>query len=381
MIHQLHVGTDFGDASSPADAVLRLSLDSDTGALSATGSPLKIGSNNPGWLSRYIQKGDNSIVYIAMETDPGAVQAFAVEKSNGELRPLGPSQSTQGRSPCYCSLDMSEKWLFVAHYSSGSVSVLPVLSDGRLGPVTDTKQHPNDPSLFPVSLHDRQEGPHAHCILPHPIHPFVVVCDLGLSRVVVYRFDFDKGILIEVHVLQLAIGAGPRHCCWDRDNGDVLYIVNELNYTLVAASFDITTGACTLPEASSLFQPLYLLRDNDETSRAHHRGGSDIARLGRFLYVGCRATDPGLIAIVDRETWKVVGHESTRGAVPRNFKVIQSGGGKEENKFFLVVGNQESKSVVSFMMNHTAGKLTFQSRISTEPYKACHIASPDAIVV
>jgi len=385
----IHVGTCFGDDASPTKAVLRLTLATDTGLLESAGTPIPMdgGHTNPGWLSRYVPREDESlVVYIGMEDDPGMVQAFQVveddddEGSRGAtfLQPLGKAVSSVGRHPCYCQLDQSGRWLLSANYTEGSISVVPVLDDGSLGPATDSKHHQGQ--ILDTKLHDRQEASHAHCIIPHPTNKYVVACDLGLSKVFVYEFDSINGSLRgaadDPRHLTLPAEAGCRHCCWDA-TGETLFVVNELSYTVTAASFDVATG--TLTEVWSV----YLLRPTDTPNRAHHRGASDIALHpnGRFLYVGCRAPSPGLICILQIQgqgsscLLSVVGHESTRGDIPRNFKLL----GKDAK--WLVVGNQDGKNVVSYAVDANSGLLEFKSEISTAPYKACNIASPDALIV
>ncbi|CAB9505781.1 6-phosphogluconolactonase [Seminavis robusta] len=368
----IHVGTCFGDDDSPTKAVLRLSLATDTGILSEAGKPISIdGGINPGWISRYVKSNSGHVVYIGLEDDPGTAQAFELDGSN--LKPLGSPLSSEGRHPCYCQLDTSGKWLFAANYSSGTVSVLPVQQDGSLGKPTDSKTLEGP---LQADLQDRQEASHAHCIIPHPTNKFVVACDLGLSKVFVFGFDAERGLLSNddgTRHLTMPADAGCRHCCWDA-TGETLFVVNELNYTLTAASFDVETGI--LKEVRSV----YLLRDGDKADRAHHRGASDIALHpnGNFVYVGCRSPSPGVICILQVQgkgkdcQLSVVGHESTRGEVPRNFKLIRDG-------TWFVVGNQEGKNVVSYAVNSNNGMLEFKSEISTAPYKACNIASPDAL--
>jgi 6-phosphogluconolactonase len=154
-----------------------------------------------------------------------------------------------------------------------------------------------------------------------------------------------------------------------------LFISNELNCTVTAASFDIETGALT--EVCSVFA---LRCGVDEPDRSHHRGGSDIGLHpnGRFLYVGCRSPSPGILAILEVQgagvdaTLKLLGHESTRGEVPRNFKLLQDGN-------FLVVGNQATKTVVCYKVDKDSGHLMFASELDTHPYKPCNIASEEAI--
>ena len=40
---------------------------------------------------------------------------------------------------------------------------------------------------------DRQEGSHPHCVTLDPANRFAFVCDLGLDKVLIYRFDAEKG--------------------------------------------------------------------------------------------------------------------------------------------------------------------------------------------
>jgi len=134
--HLLYVGTSFGDEDSPTHAILRVSLCADSGALAVAGEPVRTDGVNPGWISRQI----DGKVYVAIEDDPGALQAFAVS-DDGNLQPLGAAVSSAGRDPCYTQVDISGKWLLTANYTEGSVSVVPVLADGTLGPPTDSKHH------------------------------------------------------------------------------------------------------------------------------------------------------------------------------------------------------------------------------------------------
>jgi 6-phosphogluconolactonase (cycloisomerase 2 family) len=54
----------------------------------------------------------------------GSVSAFAIDRSNGELRFLN-SVSSQGASPAYLSLDASGRYAFVANHFGGNMAVLP----------------------------------------------------------------------------------------------------------------------------------------------------------------------------------------------------------------------------------------------------------------
>src|SRR5581483_3011615 len=110
-----------------------------TGALTAAGvhesgtSPSHLAVNAAG-----------TRLYSANETDrqgdkkEGTVSAFAIDRATGTLKPLNTVRSG-GAGPTYISLHPSGKFVLVANYFGGSVAVLPVLEDGKLGDATDVK--------------------------------------------------------------------------------------------------------------------------------------------------------------------------------------------------------------------------------------------------
>src|SRR5262249_13443939 len=141
--------------------------------------------------------------------------------------------------------------LLVANYGSGSVSVLPVAADGRLGAATDVVQHTGS-----SVNRERQQGPHAHCVTVDRGNRFVFVCDLGLDTVVAYRFDAERGKLMphDPPYVRVKPAAGPRHMVF-RPDYRFAYVVNELSSTVTAFRYDADAGVLrevqtisTLPE-------------------------------------------------------------------------------------------------------------------------------------
>src|SRR5439155_5049368 len=111
----------------------------------------------------------------------GSVSAFAIDLPSGKLAPLN-QRPSMGARPCHLALDGESKHLLVANREGGSVAVLPIAADGRLGEATDVRQH---------------EGKNAHPqgVSFSPDDRFAFVCDLGLDRVMAYRFDARAGKL------------------------------------------------------------------------------------------------------------------------------------------------------------------------------------------
>src|SRR5436190_17726854 len=73
------------------------------------------------------------------ENNEGTVSAFAINRADGQLTLLNTVRSG-GAGPTYLSIHLSGKFVLVANYFGGSVAVLPILPDGRLGAATDIKR-------------------------------------------------------------------------------------------------------------------------------------------------------------------------------------------------------------------------------------------------
>src|SRR5262249_40534963 len=156
-----------------------------------------------------------------------------IDAQTGKLTLLN-QVASMGADPCHISLDHTGKFVFVANYSGGNLSVFPVSEDGRLGEASDFIQHegsgPN---------RDRQEKPHAHWIDVSADNRFVLNADLGLDNIFVYRLDTKKGKLTPNNppFAKVAPGAGPRHLAF-HPNGKFAYVIDEITSTVTAFSYD-----------------------------------------------------------------------------------------------------------------------------------------------
>ena len=163
-------------------------------------------------------------LYSANETDrvgddkQGTVSVFGVNRADGGLELLNTVRSG-GAGPTYVSVHPGGRHLLVANYFGGSVAVLPILADGRLGDASDIKVDTGaigynrathaPPGSFAISGHDRT---HAHMIQADPSGRFVLHADLGLDKIFVWRFDDQHGLLSanDPASVSLPPGAGPR---------------------------------------------------------------------------------------------------------------------------------------------------------------------------
>jgi 6-phosphogluconolactonase len=288
----------------------------------------------------------------------GAVSAFSIDPATGRLSLIN-QQSTKGSGPCHLVLDKDGRNLIVANYVSGSVAVLPVAADGRIGEASDFVQHEGSS----VNA-KRQEGPHAHCVTLDPDNKFAFVCDLGLDKILSYRFEAEKGKLAanEPAFVSVKPGAGPRHMAF-RPDGRFAYVINELNSTVTAFEYDPEKGVLTEVQTVSSLPEYY---DGPNT-------GAEIGvhPSGKYLYVSNRGHESVVLFEINREngTLTYVEEQNTGGKTPRHFGIQPSGD-------HLAIANQNSGTLLLCRIDGGNGRLKPSGVFAQAPSPVCVVFLP-----
>jgi 6-phosphogluconolactonase len=315
-------------------------FDSSTGKLTSLG--LAAEAAEPSFLAvdssgRFLYAVNETLTYKGQQT--GAASAFAIQSATGKLSLLN-QVSSHDEGPAHITLDRTSKYALVSNYELGSVVVLPVLKDGRLGEATSFVQHKGS-SVNP----ERQKGPHAHAIALSPDNRFAVVADLGLDQLLVYGFDAAKGTLgAQPQIVKAAPGAGPRHLAFS-PNGRFLYVINELQSTVVTYSYKAATGALQAVQTASTLPKGF--------SGNNTAAEIEIRPDGRFLFASNRGDDSIAVFAIDSDTGVLthVATSPTGGKTPRNFAIDPTGS-------WLLAANQDSDEIVVFRIDHKTGHLT-----------------------
>lgn len=281
----------------------------------------------------------------------GAVSAFAIDEKTGALTLLN-QQSSGGGGPCHVDVPRSGKAVLVANYGGGSVASLPVKGDGSLGEAVSFFQHTG------TDFTKRQNGPHAHCVNFDASGKFVYAADLGLDKVMIYRFDAVTAKIAPADppFAKTHKAAGPRHFAI-HPNQQSAYVINEIDKTVTAFKRDVKTGALTSMQTLS-------------TVPEGVTGGSTAELFmhpsGKFLYGSNRGHDSIAIFKVDAVTGKLTaaGHESTQGKTPRSFGITPCGK-------FLLAANQQSDTVVVFRIDQESGALNATGQVVEVPVPVC----------
>jgi|KBSSwiStaDraftv2_1062776.scaffolds.fasta_scaffold59407_2 6-phosphogluconolactonase len=272
----------------------------------------------------------------------GAVSAFAIDRNSGKLMPLN-QQPSGGDGPCHVVVDKAGKTVLVANYGGGSVEAVPIKADGSLDAPSTFIQHRGS------SVDPRRQGePHGHFITTDAANRFALACDLGLDKVVVYKFDPANSSLVanDPPSASVAPGSGPRHLAF-HPGGRFAYVINEMKCTMTVFSYD--------PERGELkeIQNLSTLPESEDVKPNYSTAEVEAHPSGKFLYGSNRGHNSIVVFAIDATSGKLshVENASTQGKTPRSFGIDPTGN-------YLLAANQDSDNVVVFRIDPRTGRLT-----------------------
>lgn len=284
----------------------------------------------------------------------GSVSSFAIDPKTGGLTFVN-KQPSMGGAPCHISITEDGKFILVANYVGGNVSVFPVTSDGRIGPLADLIQHsgsgPNK---------DRQLSAHAHSITLDNRGRFAVAADLGIDRLMIYKFDRRHGKLTPNSYqpfFQARPGAGPRHFEF-HPSGKRAFVINELDSSVTSLSYNARAGAFKEVQTISTLSPGFI---GPNTGADIH-----VSPDGKFLFASNRGGDSIAAFKIDEQSGKLTYIENTPtgGKKPRNFVIDPTGN-------FLLAANQDSGNIVVFRIDKRSGRLQNTGQTIEIPGPVC----------
>jgi 6-phosphogluconolactonase len=276
------------------------------------------------------------------------VSAFAIDSATGKLRLLN-TVPASGTSTCFISMDKTGKYVMMANFGSGSVSVIRVKEDGSLGELTSFIQDVGssvDPRI--------QFEPHPHSIVVSPDNRYAIVSDLGLDKVLIFRFDAQTGKLSppDPPFATVYPGGGPRHFVFD-PSGKFGYQLSEMSGTVDVFAWDSSKGTLTAVQRVQTVPHDFF--------GGNHSGEIEVHSTGKFLYESNRRTKgeeeraPDTIGVysIDAKTGMLTPVEQslTGGVMPRFFTIDPTGA-------YLLAANQISNNVVLYKIDSATGRLS-----------------------
>jgi len=281
----------------------------------------------------------------------GTIEAFTINASTGALTPLN-HQIAGDDAVCYVAIDKTGRTALAVSYRQGYVVSFPVRADGSLGERVSFIQHTGK------GVHERQEGPHAHCIDLDPANGIALVADLGIDQVVSYKLDSAQSTLTQQpEPFHSKPGAGPRHVAFSAD-GRHVYIINEIDSTLTLADHNAGTGRLVEKQTVSLL-PTHFKGENTAAEVMVHPSG-------KFLYASNRGHDSLALFALAPDTGRLTFVEYMSKGVkhPRHFAIDPTGR-------WLLCANRDADTVTVYKIDPANGHLTATKAIAKVPMPTC----------
>jgi len=286
---------------------------------------------------------DRQHVYACTETrttNAGSLSAFSLDRDAGVLRFINKVPSG-GDNPVYVAVHRGGRWVAVANYTGGSLSVFPIGAGGAVLPYVQNIQHTGH-SVHPT----RQDRPHVHSVVFSPDNRSLYAQDLGEDSVSIYGFDpaLERPLRGDDVAVATLPGAGPRHLTF-HPNGKYAYLIEELGGHVDVFQYYPGTGRLRL---------LQRIAAHADTAKGPFRSSDvHVSPDGRFLYATNREAECNVaIFSIDagKGTLRAIGYQPTMGKEPRNFMIDPTGQ-------YLLVGNQDTNTIFVFRIDKQTGLL------------------------
>ncbi len=325
-----YISTNDGEVSQP---IALCELDLETGEVEVLES--FDGVKSPSYLSLN-SAGDR--LYSVCENRDGEISAWSIDPADHSLTKLG-SCASGGIHPCHLSISLNGQTAFVANYSSGTVGVVGLDSDGDVFKLMQTLQNEGK---GPNSA--RQEGPHMHFVHPTLDGEMVMAVDLGTDRVMLYQLDETTGQLLANSpqpYLKIEPGSGPRHLAF-HGNGKWIYLLNELNGTVDTLIYDKVKKTLSFHSRIGLMPDGFDGNNKSAAIRVHP--------TGKFVYGSNRGDLDSISVFKVKEDGSLesVGILSESISWPRDFAIDPSGK-------FLLAACREDDAVRVFRIDPGTG--------------------------
>ena len=320
-----------------SEAVYVYELDNETGKLSKVASSSDV--INPGYIT---VSSDGKYVYASSDAKTpnyGTVSSFAFDADKKSLTFLN-QQKTGGENPVYVNVDKSGKWLINATYNQATISVFPLLDNGRIDSMVQHFKFTEGSGVNPK----RQEKAHTHSVVFSPDSKTVLFADLGADKILQYPFDASQNkplIDNKSTFINTKPGSGPRHITFSK-NGKLVYSIEEL--TGMISVYDFSDN--NLKEIQRIATHPDKITEGFESSDVH------ISPDGSFLYATNRGKENNIaiFKVLNDGKLESIGYQKTGGKHPRTFAIDETGK-------FIIVTNVNSQDVTVFRRNLETGML------------------------
>ncbi|MGI6107466.1 MAG: lactonase family protein [Lachnospiraceae bacterium] len=166
---------------------------------------------------------DHRFLYTIVDE---GVTAFRI-LPDGDLELIN-TAGIRGMRGCYITVDKENRFMLVAGYHDGKMTVLRIREDGGVGDIVSEVFNRGYGSVA-----ERNFRPHVTCAQFTPDNNFILMVDMGIDNVKVYKLDRQTGELHMVDIIHCELNSAPRYVAFSGDSRH-MYMVHQLkNYITV----------------------------------------------------------------------------------------------------------------------------------------------------
>ena len=305
--------------------------------------------------SSYICRSLNG-KYLYSIADEG-VAVFAIDEESGDLKPIN-KVDIDGMRGCHLSVDQTGRYLFVAGYHDGKVTVVHTHKDGRLGSIMDGIFHKGLGSVA-----ERNFRPHVNCVVPTPDNKYLCAVDNGIDQVKIYKVNSQRNKLQLVDILRCERESGPRTLRFSR-NGKYAYLLFELTNEVEVYTYKDGKNSPEFEKIQSLSTT------SDNVDRAHDAAsGMCFSNDGKHLFTSTAGDNTVAMFSIDEET----------GLLTKEFALPISGDYPKDIAMFpdnkhIAVVNHESNSITTFTVD-------YEKKVLVQKGKHMKVETPKCILI
>lgn len=294
--------------------------------------------------------------YLYSIADEG-VAVFTIDEKDGDLKMIN-QVGIDGMRGCYLSVDQTGRYLFVAGYHDGKVTVVHTHQDGRLGSVMDGIFHKGLGSVA-----ERNFRPHVNCVVPTPDNRYLCAVDNGIDQVKIYKINQMKNKLQLVDILRCELESGPRKLKFSRD-GKFAYLLYELTNEVDVYVYREGKNAPSFEKIQTVSTT------SDNVDRVHDAAsGMCISNDGKHLFTSTAGDNTVAMFTIDPKT----------GMLTKEFALPISGNYPKDIAIFpddkhIAVANHESNSITTFAID-------YEKKLLIQKGKPMKVETPNCIFI
>ncbi len=269
--------------------------------------------------------------YLYSIEDEG-VASFSIDE-NGDLTKINQAW-IGGMRACYVEIDSKDRYLFLAGFHDGKVTMMRLNEDGSIAGIADGVFHQG----IGKSSVEKRMDPRVSCTKLTPDEKFLCAVDWGLNQIKIYEVDYAEGKLHLYDILRCPFSSAPRRICFSKD-GKYAYVLEEATNTVEIYTYDLHGG-------KPIFEKIADTSVQKKEDPLASGAAMEFAPDGKYLYVSLDGSNEVVsLAVGEDGQLSIECNAKISGDYPKGIAILP------DNKT-LVSLNHDSNEIRTFTIDH-----------------------------